>query len=64
MGKPETAAKNRYAKKHYDRLPVFVPLSDGAWIRSLAATNGMSLNEFVCRAVYRYAAEVIRVKKG
>ena len=52
-GKTSSAVKNRYNRKHYDRLSVFVPKDDGQVIRAAARDRGLSLNAFVCACVYR-----------
>lgn len=53
MGKPATRAKNKYNARNYDRLNINVPQGDRELIRSIAEKNGMSINTFVTRLIYR-----------
>ena len=49
----QTRAKNKYNRNHYDRINILVPIGDRDVIRSVARLNGMSMNEYICRLVYR-----------
>lgn len=53
MGKASTRAKNKYNRKAYDRINIMVPAGDRAIIRAAAEMNGMSMNEYISRLVYR-----------
>ena len=53
MGKASTRAKNKYNRKAYDRINIMVPRGDRAVIQAVARMNGMSVNEYICRLVYR-----------
>lgn len=53
MGKASTRAKNKYNRKAYDRINIMVPRGDRDVIRSVAEMNGMSMNEYISRLVYR-----------
>lgn len=53
MGKPATRAKNKYNRKMYDRINIMVPRGDRAVIQAVARMNGMSVNEYICRLLYR-----------
>lgn len=53
MGTAETRAKNKFNKKNYDRLAVFVPKGDRELIKAVAKSKGYSMNEFILKAVYR-----------
>ena len=49
----QTRAKNKYNRNHYDRINILVPIGDRAVIQAVARMNGMSVNEYICRLVYR-----------
>lgn len=49
----QTRAKNRYNRKKYDRINIMVPSGDRAVIQAVARMNGMSVNEYICRLLYR-----------
>ena len=49
----QTRAKNKYNRKAYDRINVMVPRGDRAVIQAVARMNGMSMNEYICRLIYR-----------
>lgn len=53
MGTPATRAKNKYNRKNYSQLHIFIPIEDAELIRSRIAAEGMSINEYVCRLIYR-----------
>lgn len=53
MGKPATRAKNKYNARNYDRLNINVPQGDRELIRTIAEKQGMSINTFVTRLIYR-----------
>ena len=53
MGKAATRAKNKYNRNHYDRINIIVPIGDRDVIRAVAEMNGMSMNEYICRLIYR-----------
>lgn len=53
MGKASTRAKNKYNRKAYDRINIMVPRGDRDVIRAVAEMNGMSMNEYISRLVYR-----------
>ena len=49
----QTRAKNKYNRNHYDRINVIVPIGDRDVIRAVAEMNGVSMNEYICRLIYR-----------
>lgn len=49
----QTRAKNKYNRNHYDRINVIVPIGDRDVIRAVAEMNNMSMNEYICRLIYR-----------
>ena len=49
----QTRAKNKYNRNHYDRINVIVPIGDREIFRAVAEMNGMSMNEYICRLIYR-----------
>jgi hypothetical protein len=53
MGTAETRAKNKFNKKNYDRLAVFVPKGDREIIKAAAKSRGLSTNEYIIRLIYR-----------
>lgn len=53
MGKASTRAKNKYNRKAYDRINIMVPAGDRTVIQAVARMNGMSVNEYICRLLYR-----------
>ena len=44
-------ATARYNKKAYDRIDVVVPKGKRQIIKDFAASQGMSLNRFICEAI-------------
>ena len=44
-------ATARYNKKAYDRIDVVVPKSQRDGIKAFAASQGKSLNRFICDAI-------------
>ena len=44
-------ATARYNKKAYDRIDVIVPKGQRQIIKDFAATQGKSLNRFICDAI-------------
>ena len=49
----QTRAKNKYNRNHYDRINVIVPIGDREIFKSVARINDMSMNEYICRILYR-----------
>ena len=49
----QTRAKNKYNRNHYDRINVMVPAGDREIFKSVARINDMSMNEYICRLIYR-----------
>lgn len=44
-------ATARYNKKAYDRIDLIVPKGKRQVIKDFAASQGMSLNKFICHAI-------------
>ena len=44
-------ATSRYNKKNYDRINVIVPKGKRQIIKAFAASQGKSLNRFICDAI-------------
>lgn len=44
-------ATARYNKKNYDRINVIVPKGNRQIIKAFAASQGKSLNRFICDAI-------------
>ena len=59
MGTAETRAKNKFNKKNYDRLAVFVPKGDREIIKAAAKSRGLSTNEYIIRLIYRELGKYI-----
>ncbi|MBO4938705.1 MAG: antitoxin [Oscillospiraceae bacterium] len=53
-------ATARYNKKAYDRIDVIVPKGKRQIIKDFAASQGKSLNRFICDAI---ESEMIKVKE-
>ena len=52
-GKTSTESKTKYNAKTYDEIKVRVPKGDKEQLKAFAAAQGLSLNEFITRAVAR-----------
>lgn len=50
----------RSREKIYDNVRFYVPKGDREKLKTFAAEHGMSLNEFVNKAVYKFADELYR----
>lgn len=50
-GKTSTASKTKYNAKAYDEIKVRVHKGEKEEIKAFAASNGMSLNEFITTAI-------------
>ena len=46
-----TAYKNQYNSSHYDRIQLVVPKGEKDRLKRLAASQGISLNEYICRVI-------------
>ena len=51
MGKPSTAAQNRYIAKAYDRVNLTLPKGRKEEVKAHAEQRGESLNVFIQRAI-------------
>ena len=51
MGKPSTAAQNRYIAKAYDRVNLTLPKGRKEEVKAHAEQRGESLNGFIQRAI-------------
>lgn len=51
MGKPSTAAQNRYIAKAYDRVNLTLPKGRKDEVKAHAEQRGESLNGFIQRAI-------------
>ena len=51
MGKPSTAAQNRYIAKAYDRVNLTLPKGRKDEVKAHAEQHGESLNGFIQRAI-------------
>lgn len=51
MGKPSTAAQNRYIAKTYDRVNLTLPKRRKDEVKAHAEQRGESLNGFIQRAI-------------
>ncbi len=49
---PQKAATARYNKKTYDRISITVHKGQRQKIKDFAASQGKSLNRFICEAIY------------
>lgn len=65
MGRPKkltpqdtTSYKNQYRAENYDRLYPFVPKGKKDYYREVASKAGMSLNEFMERAMDELATKL------
>jgi hypothetical protein len=63
MGKPQTAASNKYHKDKYDRLYPFVPKGRKSEIQAAADTIGETLNEFIVTAIDERMERMGQVKE-
>lgn len=52
MGKPSTAAKNRYNRKAYDFFQVRFKAGDKQTVQSFAESRGESLNGYILRLIH------------
>lgn len=50
-GKTSTESKTKYNAKSYDEIKVRVRKGDKEQLKAFAAAQGLSLNEFITRAV-------------
>ena len=50
-GKTSTESKTKYNAKSYDEIKVKVRKGDKEQLKAFAAAQGLSLNEFITRAV-------------
>lgn len=50
-GKTSTESKTKYNAKSYDEIKVRVRRGDKEQLKAFAAAQGLSLNEFITRAV-------------
>ena len=53
-------ATARYNKKAYDRIDVIVPKGKRQAIKDFAASQGMSLNKFICDAIERQMGQKLK----
>ncbi len=57
-------ATARYNKKAYDRIDVIVPKGKRQQIKDFAASQGKSLNRFICDAIaYQMGEDSLHAKK-
>lgn len=48
-----TTYKNKYNTDHYDRINLIVPKGEKERLKKLAADQGTSLNEYICRLIFK-----------
>lgn len=48
-----TAYKNKYNENHYDRVYLLIPKGEKARLKKLAAADGVSLNEYICKLIFK-----------
>lgn len=53
-------ATARYNKKAYDRIDVIVPKGKRQAIKDFAASQGMSLNKFICDAIEQQMGQKLK----
>lgn len=51
MGKPETASKNKYNLKAYDRVNLTLPKGMKEEVRKYAESKGLSLNGYINKLI-------------
>lgn len=53
-----TAYKNKYNTGHYDRIYLIVPKGEKENLKRLAASEGLSLNEYICRLIFKQQDDI------
>ena len=61
--------KNRWNKRHYDRIGVMVPIGSKKEIQTLAEISGMSVSEYIRKAIKEKAeregkADTLKILRG
>lgn len=54
-----TAYKNHYNSSHYDRIQLIVPKGEKDRLKRLAASQGVSLNEYICRLIRSQESDML-----
>ena len=54
-----TAYKNKYNSCHYDRINLFVPKGEKDRLKLMAAAQGISLNEYICRLILKRESDIL-----
>ena len=54
-----TAYKNQYNSSHYDRIQLVVPKGEKDRLKRLAASRGVSLNEYICRLIRSQESDML-----
>ena len=54
-----TAYKNKYNSSHYDRINLIVPKGEKDRLKQLAAAQGISLNEYICRLILKQENDML-----
>ena len=62
--KSQKEATSRYNKKAYDRINVVVPKGKRELIKEFAASQGKSLNRFICDAINEKMSEIALLMQG
>ena len=63
------AVKDRWNKKHYDRLLIYVPIGSRSEVQELAESGGVSVSEYIRQAIREKAerdgkSEILQILSG